>query len=323
DLRCGQRRAAGRPGLQRVEDGQVRLRLDPRLRSQRLARGGARRLVPGFVPERARPARRGQPHVRLHRQLHRGERLAGGGVRALHVRPVRREPVRRPFGHVRAPRSVPGRSLRRPEAADRRRPRRVQVLMAAVAPAAVRPGPRAWFVLAILCFVYVLNFLDRQLLSILAKPIQDDLGVTDGQLGLIGRLYFAMLYCVLAIPVGWLADRTNRVKVLSLACGLWSVATAACGMASTYPQLVLARMTVGVGEAGGVPPSYAIISDYFPSGTRGTALGLYNLGPPIGAALGVAFGASVAAAYSWRLAFIWVGVIGLVTAAVVWICVRE
>src|SRR5690606_1276198 len=119
------------------------------------------------------------------------------------------------------------------------------------------------------------------------------------------------------------ADRTNRVKVLSLACGLWSVATAACGMASTYPQLVLARMTVGVGEAGGVPPSYAIISDYFPSGTRGTALGLYNLGPPIGAALGVAFGASVAAAYSWRLAFIWVGVIGLVTAAVVWICVRE
>ncbi|GAA3933727.1 spinster family MFS transporter [Luteimonas lutimaris] len=195
--------------------------------------------------------------------------------------------------------------------------------MAAVAPAAVRPGPRAWFVLAILCFVYVLNFLDRQLLSILAKPIQDDLGVTDGQLGLIGGLYFAMFYCVLAIPVGWLADRTNRVKVLSLACGLWSVATAACGMASTYPQLVLARMTVGVGEAGGVPPSYAIISDYFPSGTRGTALGLYNLGPPIGAALGVAFGASVAAAYSWRLAFIWVGVIGLVTAAVVWICVRE
>ena len=188
---------------------------------------------------------------------------------------------------------------------------------------AAGPGARAWFVLAILCFVYVLNFLDRQLLSILAKPIQDELGVTDGQLGLIGGLYFAMFYCVLAIPVGWLADRTNRVKVLSLACGLWSLATVACGMSSTYPQLVLARMTVGVGEAGGVPPSYAIISDYFPSGTRGTALGLYNLGPPIGAAMGVAFGASVAAAYSWRLAFVWVGVVGLVTAAVVWAFVRE
>lgn len=190
------------------------------------------------------------------------------------------------------------------------------------APAA-RPRAMAWFVLVVLCFVYVLNFLDRQLLSILSKPIQDDLGVTDGQLGLIGGLYFAMFYCVLAIPVGWLADRVNRVKVLAFACGLWSLATAACGMATTYPQLVLARMSVGVGEAGGVPPSYAIISDYFPSGTRGRALSLFNLGPPIGQALGVAFGASIAAAYSWRLAFIWVGVVGMVTALVVWIFVRE
>ncbi|HAC01033.1 MAG TPA: MFS transporter [Brevundimonas sp.] len=201
--------------------------------------------------------------------------------------------------------------------------------MAAATPSAVpgahsaRPGARAWFVLALLCFVYVLNFLDRQLLSILAKPIQDDLGVTDGQLGLISGLYFAMFYCILAIPVGWLADRTNRVRVLSLACALWSAATAACGFAQNYPQLATARMMVGVGEAGGVPPSYAIISDYFRPGTRGTALGLFNLGPPIGSALGVAFGASVAAAYSWRDAFIWVGVVGLVTALIVWVFVRE
>jgi MFS family permease len=94
-------------------------------------------------------------------------------------------------------------------------------------------------VLAILCFVYVLNFLDRQLLSILAKPIQDDLGVTDGQLGLISGLYFALFYCVLAIPVGWLADRTNRVRVLALACARWSAATAACGLSQTYPQLAV------------------------------------------------------------------------------------
>ncbi|WP_202844201.1 spinster family MFS transporter [Luteimonas saliphila] len=186
-----------------------------------------------------------------------------------------------------------------------------------------RPGTRAWVVLAVLCFVYVLNFLDRQLLSILAKPIQDELGVSDGQLGLLGGLYFAMFYCILAIPVGWLADRTNRVKVLAFACGLWSAATAACGVASNYPQLALARMAVGVGEAGGVPPSYAIIADYFPPGTRGTALGLFNLGPPIGAALGVAFGASVAAAYSWRMAFLWVGAVGVVTAVGVWCFVRE
>jgi predicted MFS family arabinose efflux permease len=189
--------------------------------------------------------------------------------------------------------------------------------------AAARPARGAWLVLGILCFVYVLNFLDRQLLSILSKPIQDELGVTDGQLGLIGGLYFAIFYCVLAIPVGWLADRTNRVKVLAIACGLWSAATSACGMASSYPQLVLARMTVGIGEAGGVPPSYAIISDYFPSGQRATALGLFNMGPPIGQALGVAFGASVAAAYSWRDAFISLGVVGIITAVAIFVFVRE
>lgn len=186
-----------------------------------------------------------------------------------------------------------------------------------------RPGAGAWSALAVLCFVYVLNFLDRQLLSILAKPIQDEMGISDGQLGLLGGLYFATFYCVLAIPVGWLADRTNRVRVLAFACALWSAATAACGFANTYPQLAAARMAVGVGEAGGVPPSYAIISDYFPSGTRGTALSIFNFGPPIGQALGIAFGASIAAAYSWRSAFIAVGVIGVITALVVWLVVRE
>ncbi len=120
-----------------------------------------------------------------------------------------------------------------------------------------------------LCFVYVLNFLDRQLVSILAKPIQDSLQITDSQLGRITGFYFALFYCFIAIPVGWLADRTNRVKVLSVACGLWSAATAACGMAANYGQLVVARMAVGVGEAGGVPPSYAIISDSFPREQRG------------------------------------------------------
>lgn len=191
-----------------------------------------------------------------------------------------------------------------------------------VAPVA-RPGAKAWIVLAVLCFVYVLNFLDRQLLSILAKPIQDELGVTDGQLGMISGLYFALFYCILAIPVGWLADRTNRVKVLAFSLALWSAATSACGFSNNYAQLALSRMAVGVGEAGGVPPSYAIISDYFPRGSRGTALSLFNFGPPIGQALGVAFGASIAAAYSWRDAFIWVGVVGVVTAVAVWVFIKE
>src|SRR6218665_2505692 len=128
------------------------------------------------------------------------------------------------------------------------------------------PAKGAWLALGILCFAYVPDFLDRQLLSILAKPIQDSLGVTDGQLGMISGLYFALFYCLISIPVGWLADRANRVKVLSVSCALWSAATVGCGLAGNYPQLVAARMAVGVGEAGGVPPSYAIITDYFPPG---------------------------------------------------------
>ena len=194
-----------------------------------------------------------------------------------------------------------------------------------IGPATVvrRPAARAWIVLAILCFIYVINFLDRQLLSILAKPIQDEVGVSDGQLGKLGGLYFALFYCVLAVPVGWFADRTNRVRVLSLACAIWSAATIACGLSTSYAKLTMSRMAVGVGEAGGVPPSYAIISDYFASGRRATALALYNLGPPLGMALGVAFGASIAAHYNWRSAFLAVGALGLVAAVLVWLCVRE
>ncbi|WP_235538733.1 spinster family MFS transporter [Sphingomonas sp. Root710] len=177
--------------------------------------------------------------------------------------------------------------------------------------------------LGLLCFVYVLNFLDRQLISILAKPIQDELAITDSQLGKITGLYFALFYCFIAIPVGWLADRTNRVKVLSVACALWSLATAACGMAGNYVQLVFARMAVGVGEAGGVPPSYAIISDYFARERRGTAMAIFNLGPPLGSALGVAFGAYLAATYDWRVPFYVIGAIGVVTAIVVYWTIAE
>jgi len=184
-------------------------------------------------------------------------------------------------------------------------------------------GARAWIVLGMLWFVYVLNFLDRQLLAILAKPIQDSLHISDRQLGLIGGFYFALFYCFIAIPVGWLADKTNRVKVLSLSCAIWSAATMGCGFSASYPQLVTARMMVGFGEAGGVPPSYSILSDYFPTGRRGTAFGIYNLGPPIGAALGIAFGATIAAAFNWRRAFLLVGATGVVVALGVLFIVQE
>lgn len=195
--------------------------------------------------------------------------------------------------------------------------------MTADAIASPKPTRQAWIVLGILWFVYVLNFLDRQLVSILAKPIQESLGITDGELGLLTGLYFALFYCIISIPVGWLADRTNRAKVLSLSCAVWSAATMGCGLAGNYGQLTAARMMVGIGEAGGVPPSYAIISDYFPPSRRGTALGIFNLGPPIGQAMGVAFGAAIAVAFSWRHAFIAIGAVGILAALVVFLVVRE
>jgi MFS family permease len=185
------------------------------------------------------------------------------------------------------------------------------------------PARRAWTVLATLIVVYVLNFLCRQLPGILAKPIQDSLHLSDGQLGRVSGLYFALFYCCISIPVGWLADRTSRSKVVALACGVWSAATMGCGLVTSYLQFAIAYMTVGFGEAGGVPPSYSIISDYFPPGRRGTALGLYNIGPPLGAALGIAFGASITAAFSWRYAFLFLGGFGLIVAIVIPLLVRE
>jgi MFS family permease len=111
--------------------------------------------------------------------------------------------------------------------------------------------------------------------------------------------------------------------VVSLACAIWSAATICCGLAATNPQRVAGRMAVGVGVAGGVPPSYAFITDTFPGGSRGTALGIYNLGPPIGAAIGIAFGASIAKAFDWRDAFIAIGIVGILTAIIVRLMIRE
>jgi MFS family permease len=190
-------------------------------------------------------------------------------------------------------------------------------------PKRVVPGKRAWIALGMLWFVYVLNFLSRQLPAILAKPIQDNLDVSDGKLGLIGGLYFALFYCSISIPVGWIADKANRSHVLAAACAIWSAATMCCGFAASYPLFVVAYMAVGFGEAGGVPPSYSIITDLFPSGRRGTALGLFNMGPGIGATLGIAFGASIAATFNWRYAFIFLGTAGVFAAIGVLLLIRE
>ena len=197
------------------------------------------------------------------------------------------------------------------------------------APAAVevsQPAPvarRAWIVLVMLIVVYVLNYLCRFLPSVLAKPIQETLHITDGQFGLIAGFYFAMFYTLISLPIGFLADKTSRSKVLACGCAIWSAATAACGFATSFTQFAFSYMAVGFGEAGGVPPSYALISDYFPPGKRGTALGLFNLGMPIGAALAIGFGAAIASAFGWQTAFKGLGLFGLVAVIGILVIVKE
>ena len=132
------------------------------------------------------------------------------------------------------------------------------------------PGYRG-VVLAMLLLVYTFNFLDRQILGILAVPIKADLGLTDAQFGAIGGLAFALLYSILGVPLAYLADRTSRSAVIAGSLAVWSGFTALCGMATGYWQLFLYRLGVGVGEAGGVAPSYALIADYFPTEKRARA----------------------------------------------------
>jgi len=173
-----------------------------------------------------------------------------------------------------------------------------------------RPGP----VLGMLLVVYVFNFLDRQILSILAAPIQADLGLSDTQMGLLGGIAFALLYSTLAVPLAWTADRTSKSWVITVSLVLWSGFTAVCGLAQNFWSIFLARLGVGVGEAGGVAPSYAIIGDYFPSSKRAFALSIYSLGIPLGSAAGVLTGGYIAATVDWRVAFLFVGLCGVVIA---------
>jgi MFS family permease len=180
-----------------------------------------------------------------------------------------------------------------------------------------------YVVLGVLLVVYILNYLDRQLVSILAEPIKKDLSLTDTQLGLVTGFMFALFYTTFGVPVAWLADRTKRVGFVAVACGIWSLFTGACGLAASFAQLALARIGVGVGEAGGVPPSYAILSDYFPPRRRGLAMGLYSLGIPLGTFLGGAYGAWATRHFGWRGAFMSLAVPGVVVAALVALLVRE
>jgi predicted MFS family arabinose efflux permease len=173
--------------------------------------------------------------------------------------------------------------------------------------------------LAVLLLAYIFNFLDRQIVSILKIPLKTDFGLTDTQLGLMGGIAFASVYSTLAIPIARYADRRGRSRVIAVSVAVWSLFTALCGAAQNFWQLFAARMGVGVGEAGGVAPSYALIADRFPPARRARALAIFSLGIPIGSALGLFFGGWLAQSLDWRMAF---AVIGLAGLPVAWLITR-
>ena len=183
-------------------------------------------------------------------------------------------------------------------------------------------------VMLLLFIVYAFNFLDRQIISILAIPIKEELGLSDEQLGLLGGIAFAALYSTLGVPIAWAADRWNRTWIMTISLTVWSAFTAISGLAQNFTQLFLARMGVGIGEAGGVAPAYSLIADYFPSNQRARAMAIYSLGIPVGSAFGVIVGAHIAMGafmegLDWRSAFIIVGVAGVVVAPIFKLIVRE
>jgi MFS family permease len=186
------------------------------------------------------------------------------------------------------------------------------------------PPPRsAALVLTILLIAYIFNFLDRQVLGILAQPIQAELHLSNAEYGAVGGTAFALLYATLGIPLAYLADRTSRSAVVAGSVAVWSGFTALCGAVTGYWTLFLCRVGVGVGEAGGVAPSYALIADYFPPERRARALAIFSLGVPIGLGGGSFIGARLAALFGWRGAFAILGLAGLLLVPAVRRIVRD
>jgi len=186
-----------------------------------------------------------------------------------------------------------------------------------------QPGQSRYYVLAILTLVYAFNHIDRQVLVILLEPIREDLKLEDWHLGLLSGLGFAAVYSTVGIPVAIWADRGVRRDIVALSLGFWSFMTVLSGFAQTYWHLLLARMGVGLGEAGGTPPATSMIADLYPPSQRATALGVYTLGIGLGILAGFPLGGYVYELYGWRAAFFVAGAPGLVLALVVWLTVRE
>lgn len=179
------------------------------------------------------------------------------------------------------------------------------------------------YVLGVLLVIYIFNFVDRQILAILAQSIKTDLGLSDTQIGLLSGLAFGIFYATLGIPIARLADRYSRVNIISICLTIWSAMTALSGLAGNFWQLLLARIGVGIGEAGGSPPSHSLLADYFPINERATALGIYAIGIPVGILFGNLAGGWINEYFGWRNAFLVVGIPGVLLAILTKLTVRE
>lgn len=181
---------------------------------------------------------------------------------------------------------------------------------------------RTWM-MVLLTSGFALNLLDRQIINVLAEPIKRDLGLADWQLGALTGLSFALLYSVVALPIARLADRGNRVRIIGWAVLAWSLFTAACGLAANFLQLLLLRIGVGVGEAGCAPPSQSLIADHYPPEKRAGALAIFNMGSPVGAAIGLAAGGLLADAVGWRVTLMLAGLPGVLIGLLMLFTLRE
>ena len=180
-----------------------------------------------------------------------------------------------------------------------------------------------WYVLSMLTVVSVFAFIDRQLIIILQEPIKAELGLTDAQLGFISGLAFSILYVIVVIPIARLADRSSRKNIITISLSIWSLITALTGLAATYLQLTLARMGVGMGEAGATPASHSIIADYFPQEQRSIAYAIHGLGVYIGLLIGFGLGGILEQTYGWRAAFYIIGIPGLLFSLIFYLTVIE
>lgn len=184
-------------------------------------------------------------------------------------------------------------------------------------------GPYAYYVLGVLFVMYLFNFLDRQLLAILLQPIKEDLKVSDTALGFLTGFAFAVFYTFAGLPLARVADRWVRRSLIAMSIATWSIMTAVCGLARGFSDLALARIGVGIGEAGATPPAHSLLSDYFPPEKRATVLAIYASSVPVGSGLGYWLGGTINDAFGWRMAFIAVGLPGLLVALLVRLTVRE